>query len=151
MRVGGPSGPIVGESAPTLLSPTIWERGFRPTHNGPVKDKFGLRATVAAARVLSMLRTRWKPGLLSSLLLASLLVAAQLGAIAHAHTHELGAPQTTVCSICAAANQLGSACINSPVATELASQQSSFHVIVSKDARSSSTLVARQRGPPQAL
>jgi hypothetical protein len=98
-----------------------------------------------------MLRNLWKPEFLPSLLLASLLVAAQLGAIAHAYAHELGAPQTTACSSCAAANQLGSACIDSPVATDLASQQSSFHVIVSKDARSASTLVTRQRGPPQAL
>ncbi len=98
-----------------------------------------------------MLLNRCRPQFLPSLLLACLLVAAQLGAIAHAHAHDLGTPQSKVCSTCAVANQLGSACVDSHVATDLAPQQSSFQVIVSKDTRSTNTFVARQRGPPQAL
>ena len=98
-----------------------------------------------------MLRNRWKPGFLASLLLVSLLVAAQLGAIAHAHAHELGAPQTQVCSTCAAANQLDSACIDTAIAVGRAPLESSYQTIADTDAQSTSALVPRQRGPPAPL
>ena len=48
-----------------------------------------------------------------SLALALVLLIAQTGALTHAYEHALTGPQSQVCSICIAANTMGSACVDS--------------------------------------
>ena len=88
------------------------------------------------------------PGLLPNLFLAAFLLAAQFGALAHAFEHDAGAPQDNVCSTCASASQLASACVDSHFPAELEPLPLSFVTNSIVDARSVRAIVARQRGPP---
>ena len=98
-----------------------------------------------------MSRQHFNTGILPNVVLAALLVAAQLAVVAHDFEHELGAPQSKVCSTCATASQLGSASVDSPVPEDLDLPNSSFTAAANVDFRSAHALVARQRGPPASL
>jgi len=89
-----------------------------------------------------------KPGLLPNVVLALLLLGAQFGALAHAFEHDAGAQQDNVCSTCASASQLASACVDSHFPEELEPPPSGFVANLIPGSRSALALVARQCGPP---
>jgi len=90
-------------------------------------------------------------GILPNAVLAALLIAAQLAAMAHDFEHELGAPQSKVCSTCAATSQLGPASVDSRFPEEPNLPGSSFTAASNADFQSARTVIARQRGPPATL
>ena len=94
---------------------------------------------------------RDKARLLHNLLLATILVAAQWGALVHAFEHDIGTPQSQVCTTCVAASQLGFACIDTSVPMESMPSYQVLHADFVKKIQSTHTLVARQRGPPTPL
>lgn len=85
---------------------------------------------------------------LPNLLLAAILLAAQVGVVLHAAGHEPGVPQTTVCKSCIAADQLAAASIDQQGTTDLDLAGSRLVVTQASDFRSIHALSARQRGPP---
>ena len=98
-----------------------------------------------------MIAPREKSSLLHNLLLASVLIAAQWGALVHAFEHDIGAPQSQVCTTCVAASQLGFACIDTSAPMESMPPYLVQHADFVKDFQSTHALVARQRGPPTPL
>lgn len=86
--------------------------------------------------------------LLPGLLLAGLLVAAQLGAALHAFEHDAGAPQAKVCLTCITVAHLGAGNISNPSPVELPARDLSYTAVVSAPVSSVGASIARQRGPP---
>jgi hypothetical protein len=93
-------------------------------------------------------RQHFNAGILPNVVLAALLVAAQLAAVLHDFEHELGAPQSKVCSTCATASQLGSASVDGHFPEDLDPPGSAFTAAANVDFLSARAVVARQRGPP---
>jgi hypothetical protein len=89
--------------------------------------------------------------LLANFVLATLLVAAQLGAVAHAFEHEPGTTQTKVCAACVAATNLGSATVGQSSTLLLAPARFFFAPARVPAVLSVSLPAARQRGPPPHL
>lgn len=89
--------------------------------------------------------------LVHNLVLATFLVAAQWGALAHAFEHDVGTPQSQVCATCVAASQLGFACIDTPVPMQMARPYPVQNTGHAKGTDSIHVLVVRQRGPPSPL
>jgi len=96
-------------------------------------------------------RQHFNTGILPNVVLAALLIAAQLTVVLHDFEHELGAPQSKVCSTCATASQLGSATVDSQFPEDVDPPGSSFTAAANVDFQSTRTIVARQRGPPASL
>jgi hypothetical protein len=96
-------------------------------------------------------RQHFNAGVLPNILVAALLIAAQVGAVLHDFEHELGAPQSKVCSTCATTSQLGSASVDSQFPAESDPPGSSFTATSNIDFQSARTVIARQRGPPVTL
>ena len=86
--------------------------------------------------------------MLPNIVLAAMLVAAQLAAVVHDFEHELGAPQSKVCSTCATASQLGAASVDGHFPEDPNPPGSSYTAAANVDFQSARTVVARQRGPP---
>ncbi|HNP34754.1 MAG TPA: hypothetical protein PKK10_02770 [Woeseiaceae bacterium] len=86
--------------------------------------------------------------LLPGILLAALLVGAQLATVLHAFEHDLGTAQSKVCATCVAAAQLGAAGIDSHPGIELAGQKFRHAPITMLALSSVPAPTARQRGPP---
>ena len=95
-----------------------------------------------------MTRQHFNAGILPNVVLAALLVAAQLAAVLHDFEHELGAPQSKVCSTCTTASQLGAASVDSQFPEDPDLPGSSFTAAANIDFQSTRTVIARQRGPP---
>jgi hypothetical protein len=98
-----------------------------------------------------MSATRNKFRLVPNLLLATILVAAQWGTLVHALDHDIGSPQSTVCTTCVAASQLGFACVDTAVTTDAAPAYQAQHSDFVTRFETIHALVARQRGPPSLL
>jgi hypothetical protein len=92
-----------------------------------------------------------KSGLIPNLLLAALLLSAQFGSLLHAFEHDPGAPQGKVCSTCATASQLSSACVDTHADHTIV--PAGGHYLVEHDTGSISTgvIFVHQRGPPPPL
>ena len=92
-----------------------------------------------------------KSGPIPNLLLAILLLTAQFGSLAHAYEHEPGAPQGKVCSTCATANQLSSACVDDRGDDSLAPR--GRYDLAEHEPGSAGTrpVSVHQRGPPLPL
>lgn len=86
--------------------------------------------------------------LLPKLLLTAVLMAAQLGAVLHAFAHEPGAPQTTVCATCIAAEKLSAAAVDVAPCSSVSCLRPSSGPILNLCYDSKHALTARQRGPP---
>ncbi len=86
---------------------------------------------------------RW-PGLL----LAALLVGAQLSAAIHAFAHDPGAPQTKTCSTCVTVAQLGAAAVDTASGVPLPGTGVIFTEHRHLDPAPASFPAQRQRGPP---
>jgi hypothetical protein len=91
---------------------------------------------------------RYRVRLLPGLLLAGLLVAAQLGAALHAFEHDAGAPQTKVCPTCITVAHLGAGDINGQPPVELPARELSYLAFSAAAVTSVGAHIARQRGPP---
>ena len=94
---------------------------------------------------------RKRSRLVHNLLLASFLVAAQWGTLVHALDHDIGSPQSTVCTTCVAASQLGFACVDTLIPTSLAPAYQVQYAEAVTRLETIHALVARQRGPPSSL
>ncbi|MGI9224070.1 MAG: hypothetical protein ACR2QX_06300 [Woeseiaceae bacterium] len=98
-----------------------------------------------------MNRQHFNTGILPNVVLAALLIAAQLTVVLHDFEHDLGAPQSKVCSTCATASQLGSATVDGQFPEDADLPGSSFTAAAHVDFQSTRTIVVRQRGPPASL
>ena len=88
---------------------------------------------------------------LTPFLFALLLLTAHVATLAHAYGHDIEAPQAQTCAACATADQLASACVGNPAATDMqriCSLPSHRLVVESSTGRA---IVVRQRGPPFSL
>jgi hypothetical protein len=99
----------------------------------------------------ALTRRRHKPGLLPNLLLAALLLGGQFGSLLHAYEHDAGTPQGKVCTVCATANQLAAASVDSHPSHELEPSWSSFGAASHDDFQRLHVCIIRQRGPPESL
>lgn len=98
-----------------------------------------------------MIRLPRKSGPIPNLLLAALLLSAQFGSLLHAYEHDPGAPQGKVCSTCATANQLSSACVDTHGDNPLAPAAGRYLAEHDTGSRSASAILVHQRGPPLPL
>ena len=90
------------------------------------------------------MKTRLLPGLL----LATLLIGAQVAAVLHAFEHEPGAPQGKVCGTCVTAGQLAAGSVDSHAREALEPTRHLFVPTASRGFDSTHTVQVRQRGPP---
>lgn len=91
-----------------------------------------------------MRKTRLLPGLL----IAVLLIGAQVAAVLHAFEHEPGAPQGKVCGTCVTAGQLAAGSVDSHAGDALEPARHLFVPTASCGFDSAHTVPVRQRGPP---
>jgi hypothetical protein len=98
-----------------------------------------------------MIRMPRNSGLIPNLLLATLLLSAQFGSLLHAFEHDPGAPQGKVCSTCATANQLSTACVDTHGDNPLVPSASRYLAEHDTGWRSTSAILVHQRGPPLLL
>jgi hypothetical protein len=98
-----------------------------------------------------MSRLRDKSALVPSLLLALLLLGAHAASLAHAYQHEPGTPQNKTCTLCIAASQLASACVDTHACASVEIHQASRSASQDIDFDTLHTITVRQRGPPATL
>jgi|GEM_PF-1871644 len=85
------------------------------------------------------------------LLLAGLLLGAQVGALAHAFEHDPGTAQLNACAACVTVAQLGSAATGTPAELDLVHQRVAAPHAERWSLAPASRTTARQRGPPDLL
>lgn len=88
---------------------------------------------------------------LPGLLLAGLLVGAQVGALAHAFEHDPGTPQFNLCAACVTVAQLGAAAVNAPQDLVLDHSHAVAQHVEPFSPVLADRATARQRGPPANL
>ena len=92
-----------------------------------------------------------KPGFLSALLLVLFLHTAQYASLMHAFEHEPDALSGKVCSTCAAADQLASACVDTQCSDESLAGHGGFRVMSESGFLSAYPVLVHQRDPPATL
>ena len=95
-----------------------------------------------------MFRMRFQTRFITSLLLAVVLIAAQLVVAAHALDHDPAQLQGKVCASCVAASQLGSASIDHAPPPHVGEFTPVFHFTSVRNYDALHLPVVRQRGPP---
>jgi len=89
-----------------------------------------------------------KLGLLPALLLVVFLHTAQFASLLHAFEHEPDALSGTVCSTCATAGQLSTACVDTQGHDELAPSSCRIGFLLDSGYISAHAILVHQRGPP---
>jgi hypothetical protein len=92
-----------------------------------------------------------KAGFLPNLILAIFLIAAQSVVSAHDLDHDAANTQNQVCTTCVAADQLGTACVDSVTTFGVAAFDSVLHTSIQGEFNAIHALTPRQRGPPSLL
>ena len=92
-----------------------------------------------------------KSGFIPNLLLATLLLSAQFGGLLHAFEHDPGAPQGKVCSTCATASPLSSACIDTHADNLVVPIGGRYPAEHDTGSAGASVIFVHQRGPPAPL
>lgn len=98
--------------------------------------------------MLSVRKRSWLP---ANLLLVTLLIAAQSGALAHVFEHEAATPQNPTCAICVTVGQLHASAVDALVTMDVEAFQSCLADADVAIPQSLSSRTARQRGPPPSL
>ena len=86
-----------------------------------------------------------------NMLLAALLLTAQLGASVHAFDHDVGAPQVKVCKTCIGFDQTANGSIDLPPDSRLGITRERPSAARHADRPGTRPVAVRQRGPPGAL
>jgi hypothetical protein len=94
---------------------------------------------------------RHTTGTCARLVLAALVVVAQLGAITHALQHDIDAPQTQVCGTCITAHSTASGCITDAWCWQVEPDQTGAISYRAPAIASPKVPLARQRAPPVSL
>ena len=88
---------------------------------------------------------------LPGLLLAGLLVGAQVGAVAHAFEHDPGTAQFNLCAACVTVAQLGAAAVSAPQNRVLGHQHDAAQHVEPWSPAPAGRTTPYQRGPPTIL
>ncbi len=86
-----------------------------------------------------------------SILLPIILLAAQIGVLAHGHEHDPGRPQAPVCSTCITGQSLSAACAASTVHIEFQQDNAGVSIKRTPEPGTIDLPLARQRAPPTPL
>ena len=98
-----------------------------------------------------MIRPGRQLRLLPALALGALLLAAHAAAALHGLEHDFDALEAKACATCATVAQLGNACLDSPVAVDLAAAGSVPEILTAAAPAAEHAVPVRQRGPPVTL